>query len=76
MVFALLYVLQSNFQFTQTLPLAQLTKHYCKQLMTTSEMSHIAIFIILINKIANLLLSRNSINWVKTYLSMFIVQYY
>ena len=59
---------KSNNQISQTLSITQLTKHHCKQLISLCEMIHIAVSIILVNQMANLLLSINSINWAKTYL--------
>ena len=47
---------KSNNQVSQTLSIAQLTKHYCKQLIPTSEMLQIVVSIILVNQMAKLVI--------------------
>lgn len=47
---------KSNNQISQTLSIAQLTKHHSKQLIPTSEMLHIAVSIILVNQMAKLVI--------------------
>ena len=41
---------------SQTLSITQLTKHHSKQLIPTSEMLHIAVSIILVNRMAKLVI--------------------